>query len=295
MNRRDRLELEITRKCPYNCIHCSTSGSMEYCDFLSDEKITQILNDSKDLFNKIILTGGEPLLKTPFFFDLVLSIIEQNNQNVEIYTSGCGLSTELLDVFQKYNNIKFCVSLEGNATTHDKIYRVNGSYLTAVNFIKKSIRCGFPIKLHFTVMKTNWFDIDHILEFIIENDIHELKLFKFVPQGRGQKNQKVLEPTINHIKYVKEKIIPFLTRINIDIGGNLFENGSCCSIDNKLSITNDGYALPCLGLIKYKDSFYNINKYDLLTILHKYDAYIKNEECLCDLVKQNKVILTELF
>lgn len=296
MNTLDRLELEITRKCPYNCLHCSTSGGMNNADLLSDETILQIIEDSsKYNIRKIVLTGGEPLLKSAHFFKLLLTETVKNNQLVDIYTSGYGLTNELLSLFSKYNNIKFCVSLEGNENTHDYISQVNGSYLTAVSFIKTIKGNNNPVRLHFTVMKNNYSDLNHIVDFALENSINEIKIFKFVSQGRGIINEKLLTPSYEDITYIEKLISKYSSCIDFEIGGTLFNDEQCCSLGRKMAITNDGYILPCLGLLKYKNQYNNIKDYNLSSIIQNYTNMFNAKECLCDLFNKKIIYNLELL
>lgn len=283
----DRLELEITRNCPYDCLHCSTSASMDQVEYLTDEQIFQIINDSINFgVKKIVLTGGEPLLKTPDFFNCILSTTTENNQYVDIYTSGWGLSDELLDVFNNYTNFRFCVSVEGTEKTHDDLSQVNGSYFSTLSFIKRITLAKMPLRFHFTVMENNYRDISHVLDLALEYGVRDIKLFKFIPQGRGMINASYLDPSPEHVLYVKNQIKPYLSKMDIDIGGNLFSEEQCCSLGKKITITNDGHVLPCLGLLKFKEHFYNINQFKMQFILEKYNPLINENKCLCELYPQ---------
>lgn len=280
----DRLELEITRNCPYSCLHCSTSGGMDQVDYLTDEHIYRIIIDSPNFgIKKIVLTGGEPLVKTPDFFNFILSATTENNQYVDIYTTGWGFSDEYLEVFNNYSNFRFCVSVEGTEKTHDDLSLVNGSYFSTISFIERIILAKMPLRFHFTVMKNNYRDISHVLDLALKNGVRDIKLFKFIPQGRGMINASYLDPSPEEVLFVKNLIKPYKSKMNIDVGGNLFSDEPCCSLGKKITITNEGYVLPCLGLLKFKEHFYNINQFKMQFILEKYDLLINENKCLCEI------------
>jgi len=123
-----RIEMFLTENCPLRCDYCFVEGKNDYkkmneetakkaVDFLIRESA-----DKKDI--NIIFFGGEPLLE----FDLIKKITEYANNEAgkrnkkisyDITTNGVLFTEERLRFFQQ-NGIKFLLSIDGDAETHNR-------------------------------------------------------------------------------------------------------------------------------------------------------------------------------
>lgn len=57
------VSVEITRKCPNNCLHCSSSADSKCVEMMPYTTFTEVVTDAKMLgASTICLSGGEPFL-----------------------------------------------------------------------------------------------------------------------------------------------------------------------------------------------------------------------------------------
>jgi len=61
----ERLEIEVTRRCPLRCIHCSTrAGPETSSNDLSFKDIIKVISEFSELGGSMItVTGGEPFIR----------------------------------------------------------------------------------------------------------------------------------------------------------------------------------------------------------------------------------------
>ncbi|MCK5025696.1 MAG: radical SAM protein, partial [Nanoarchaeota archaeon] len=59
-----KLDLNITNRCNFRCVHCAFDSGIEHMSELSVKEIKKILTDTKELGGeRIDLTGGEPTVR----------------------------------------------------------------------------------------------------------------------------------------------------------------------------------------------------------------------------------------
>ena len=148
---------------------------------------------------------------------------------------------------------------------------------------KKSIEnakeFGFEKSIHFIPNKLNYKQFSEVLDFAEKMNISELRILKFVPQGRGRENagkllmsDEELQKFIEEIKKIKTK------NTNIRIGIPLFSNAYhiCTAGNDKLHIRFDGQVLPCPAFkdmnVEDIENFKSVNIYKNLS-----DLEIKNQ------------------
>src|SRR5450759_266564 len=81
------LTLEITKKCPMECILCSSDGGEPLSNEFKLSELKDIANQAKSVgVNEISLSGGEPLTY-PYILDICEYI---NNSGIDISLYTCG-------------------------------------------------------------------------------------------------------------------------------------------------------------------------------------------------------------
>ena len=89
LNNLPKLDLNITNRCNFRCVHCAFDSGCTNIQEFSLEKIREILEDTKKLGGeKIDITGGEPLARD----DLI-----------EIIKLGKELGYKVFEIFLKTN------------------------------------------------------------------------------------------------------------------------------------------------------------------------------------------------
>ena len=81
------ISVEILRKCPNNCLHCSSKSNINCNEQISFEKFIEVVDSAKALdVQTICFSGGEPFIHP----DIVRMIDYVHSKGLQtyIYTSG---------------------------------------------------------------------------------------------------------------------------------------------------------------------------------------------------------------
>ena len=98
------MNLMLTGKCNYNCIHCFNSA--DNADRMGEwdyDELIDFFDQAADCgIHSITLTGGEPMFH-PRFNDIVRAIYERNMVLEKLTTNGFFIKQDTLDLFKKLN------------------------------------------------------------------------------------------------------------------------------------------------------------------------------------------------
>lgn len=103
------ITIEITDYCPHNCRYCSSNSTKYYnkTTFIEPQIIIDILEEEGIIFDRINISGGEPLAHPKFY--QILEIVKDFAKDVVVYTNAL---THI-----RYNaNVIDSVYLEANIT-----------------------------------------------------------------------------------------------------------------------------------------------------------------------------------
>lgn len=253
----NELSIEILRRCPNNCIYCSSDSSIDCKEIISFDRYMKVVDSAVKLGLKTIcLSGGEPFLH-PQIIDIVDYALEKN-LFVNIYTSGIFMNKDQItsipyDILNSIStkNTKLIFNIEAaDKKNYNYIMGTNGNF----NFLKQSIIDSNSIMLkteaHFVPMKLNIKQIDKMITLCKELGISKISFLRLVLQGRALKNQSKILLTFDETKLLKEKLFMLKEDKSFDIriGVPLLENKSkllCTAAREKINIKYDGSVYPC--------------------------------------------------
>jgi len=254
----EEVSIEIIRKCPNSCLHCSSSSDGHCTEIIRYDQLVSIVQDAKELGAKTIcLSGGEP-----FLHDEIVDMIEFISSlglQTYVYTSGiifdehdekAPLNKGILNtISEKVTKLIFNIEA-AKSETYDKIMGTTGCF----EIMKQSIRYANDLSIkteaHFVPMKLNIGETKDVVALCEELKISELSFLRLVLQGRGLQNK--FEIYLSDEELAKYK--PLMNELNeeskipIRIGVPLTEDSSshrCKAAKGKLSIRYDGYVFPC--------------------------------------------------
>ena len=195
------LLIEITDKCPLNCLHCSSNSNIKNNKFISKEIIFDILHQGKKLKAKEFqISGGEPFLHTDLLYISLKAV--KMGYNISIYTSGNNyvknkiieISKDIFNKIEQKSNHKIIFGIHGiDKKTHEFITQKKGSYVNLLNSIRNSINAGIKTELHFVPNKININQIGQLLKFAEDIGIFKVSILRFVKHGRGDLNCNIYE------------------------------------------------------------------------------------------------------
>lgn len=260
--------LEITAKCPLNCLHCSGNCSINSIEQLSLSEIRQVLSDLSNLGCEVVeISGGEPLLHPDLVH--IIECIKKHKIEPVLYTSGNMLSDsgKMADLGVGFAEKLYAAGLRKivfnlqsfRRKTHDNITMLAGSFRNVLQAIRSAKSLGFWVGVHFVPMKLNYLDIEGLLSLCHELRVDEVGILRFVPQGRGYANKDLLELSSKEFRVLTTKLTdltlshknPFL-RIGRPIDfrcliSSVAIKPPCNAGISRCLIGPDGKVVPCPG------------------------------------------------
>ncbi len=181
------LKIEVTHRCPLNCIHCSSDAMPSNTLEMQQAACLHVLKEAATLgVRSIALSGGEPLVWPGI--ENAVGAAREADMTVTVYTSGnidcanarmkglaaAGVSTMIFSIFA------------ASRATHERVTRVRGSFEKTKAAIRASRRAGMPTGLHFVPLTDNYKELEGIAKLGRELGVSGVSVLRFVPQGRGQ-------------------------------------------------------------------------------------------------------------
>jgi len=159
-------DIEITRRCNFDCIHCYLGGMKRDSGMIRRELTTgrwlEIIDDiaaAGCLF--LLFTGGEPLLREDFTELYVYA--RKKGIIVSVFTNGSLISEPILRAFAEYPPNCVEVSLYGSTeATYEAVTRRPGMLEKCLNGIRSLVESGVQTRIKTILMKANQKDFSRI-------------------------------------------------------------------------------------------------------------------------------------
>ena len=153
-------------------MHCGSAAGKAREDELSTEETIRLCKDLKEIDCKgIALMGGEPLLRKDW--PRIAEEVHNLGMDLSIITNGWNACNP--DITKHMKDLSpecVAVSLDGGqASVHDKIRGVHGSYDRALSAIEHFINLGLPTSVITTVHKLNLRELKKIRSLLVGKGI----------------------------------------------------------------------------------------------------------------------------
>jgi len=136
----------------------------------------------------IILTGGEPLLRSNIF-DLARYGTDKGFRMV-MATNGTLMTEETVQKMKASGIQRISVSLDGpSSETHDAFRKVKGAFESSLKGIELAKRGGLEFQINTTITQMNLHLIADILKLAVDLGAAAHHIFLLVPTGRGKELQ----------------------------------------------------------------------------------------------------------
>ncbi|VBB07102.1 radical sam [Lucifera butyrica] len=184
--RLDELKIEVSHRCPLECIHCSGDAGESCVREMTLNDCERIIREAHGLgVSKLVLSGGEPL-----FWESLETVVEQASHfgmYTSIYSSGFVPNIrKKLSVLAELGLNRIIFSLHGaGATVHEWVTRKKGSFDSTLEASKEAISQGLETEFHFVPLKHNYMELQAICELAATLGVKKVSVLRFVPQGRG--------------------------------------------------------------------------------------------------------------
>jgi heme b synthase len=178
---------ETTRNCNLACVHCRASATRgPYRDELDTAEALSLLDQIAEVGKPIIiLTGGEPLLRSDIF--KIARYGTDLGMRMVMALNGTLITAKVARQLKESGIQRISVSLDGSsAETHDRFRQVKGAFegtLKGIDLLKKA---GLDFQINTTITKTNLEQIPKIQQLAVDLGAVAHHIFLLVPTGRGK-------------------------------------------------------------------------------------------------------------
>lgn len=197
----EELRIAITRKCDGSCLHCyNESGQNTDCLQSSDYlKLIDQIKQANDAFDRITLTGGEPLLEVEKV-TYIADAAKARGICVRLVTRGWELTPELCNTLKKAGITRIQIGLDSSGNTsyfdefgkqwdtfHSWLRGDEQGFAKAVNGIRLALDAGLDVSVRYSLAKANLDDVVKTYEFLNSLGVFKFKFRLLFPDGRAQK------------------------------------------------------------------------------------------------------------
>lgn len=185
---------EVTRTCNLSCVHCrAASVDKPYPNELTTDECLKFLDDVASFAKPIIiLTGGEPLLRSDIF--TIARYGDSLGLRMTLATNGTLLTREIVNEMSKANIQRVSISIDGaTAESHDAFRKVKGAFENSLRGIEMLKEGGLPFQINTTITKANLHELPAVQKLAESLGAVAHHIFLIVPTGRGKdlKDQEI--------------------------------------------------------------------------------------------------------
>lgn len=170
------VTLQITRRCNLNCIYCSESGFISDPSFEEIEKMIENLQG----VNRIIISGGEPILRSDLFS--ILQLCREKFNIVAMASNATNIDVEIAKELSKYVDY-IDVTIDGPRNIHNLI---RGSYDKITQGIWNLKQASVEYSLVMVLLDENKDYISYVVQIADVLGAKKLKILSPIPKGRGK-------------------------------------------------------------------------------------------------------------
>lgn len=252
------ISIEIIRKCPNKCMHCSSFSTESCSEVIPFELFKNVIVGAKKIgLQTVCFSGGEPFLH-PDIVEMI-EFVHGQGINSYIYSSGIYMDDsntrgpipyEIFDqIVHRVTKIIYNIEAsEENA--YDMIMGTRGCFDFLGESIRRTVEVGIIAEGHFVPNKINQYQIEQTLKYCTDLGISKVSFLRLVIHGRAYENRHKLLLSDDDLLKVEKTLIQIKNEnaYNIRIGVPLLgetEGCHCEAADGKLNIRYDGKVFPC--------------------------------------------------
>lgn len=185
------LQISLTEKCNLQCVYCKSGNiNNDVYDNLSFEDYKFLIKSMSDLgINKVIFTGGEPLLYPRIVELIKFTKNECSIEEIGIITNGI-LFYEMMYDLKDAGLTKVDISLDTLKEYKFKSVTNGGSLKNILKSIELSIKLGLEVSINCVAIEG--FNIDELYDFMLMTNYYpiDVKFRELLPKGDAIKIYK---------------------------------------------------------------------------------------------------------
>ncbi len=178
---------EVTRNCNLACRHCRASSKYgAHPDELTTGECFSLIDEIVSFSRPIvILTGGEPLLRSDIFE--IAEYGKNKGLTMVMAPNGTLLNDENVRKIISSGIKRISESIDGpDAASHDNLRQVPGAFKQACEGIGRARKAGLEFQINSTVTKRNIALLPHIMKLAKDLGAKAHHIFLLVPTGRAK-------------------------------------------------------------------------------------------------------------
>ncbi|MGC9194298.1 MAG: heme b synthase [Syntrophobacteraceae bacterium] len=178
---------ELTRSCNLACVHCRAAArDCPYEGELSLSECRKVMDEISEVAKPIIiLTGGEPLLRTDIFE--LARYGDKLGFRMTMATNGTLLTPQIVEKMLASGIQRISVSIDGaSAHTHDAFRKVQGAFEGALRGIAFARKANLDFQINTTITRANIEEFPKIHDLAVSLGAVAHHIFMLVPMGRGK-------------------------------------------------------------------------------------------------------------
>lgn len=253
----EHIDLELTRDCNLDCIHCS-AGSDRTGTELSIDNIKSILLEAKTLgLTKVGFTGGEPFRRENSLRELVKISLDDIGAKVHIHSNGATISSEIARWIKELG-IDITVTLFGsNPKTHDAITNTEGSMESTLEGLQNLLDVDASVSVFVVPMKINLHEVIPMINLVYKKGCRDIRILSLSPTGKAIYKFDELAPSEDDIRFLNKEFIKIQKELDFNLNAGFCTrlrhpvlkirkgHDSCYSAKNRIHIDALGNVFPC--------------------------------------------------
>ena len=252
------VSIEIIRKCPNHCLHCSSSSDEDCPEILDYDRFVRLIKDAHSLgADTVCLSGGEPFLHASI--SDMIEFVASLGMQTYVYTSGitydehnckASISKAVLGAISP-SVTKLIFNIEAaTSKTYDEIMGTTDCFDKMKQSVRDALANNIIVEAHFVPMKVNTGELAAVVRLCNDLGISKLSFLRLVLHGRAKLNASRLALSAESLEKIKTQIglLTGQQELAIRIGVPLTMDYSCHRCEaakGKLNIKYDGNVFPC--------------------------------------------------
>ncbi len=164
------VSFELTYRCNLRCAHCYVVNHSPLEDELTTSQVNRILDElagEKVFF--LVLTGGEIFMRDDIFE--IAYYARKKGFILRLFTNGTSITSKIADQIKEIYPQAVEISMYGaNASTHENITRIPGSFEKSINSFQLLKERGITTVFKPTLMNQNFAEYDDMKRLAKELD-----------------------------------------------------------------------------------------------------------------------------
>ena len=242
------VNIELTHRCNYNCIHCLRD--IRTTPELSTEEIIDILHQLKKAGTlELAITGGEALLREDIWE--ILDEVKRLKFSTTFFTNGSLATEDVAKRLSKYNLRAVDISIYGmDPKIHEKVTTVPGSFNKLMETIDLLQTYNLPIRLKMLLFNFNVDELPKVYEFAMQKKLQfSFDELIFIADS-GSAHPLMYTVYGEQIKFIEKYRLKLSSRERIWVDYSVEKRSGarlmCTAGRTTAAITPDGYLLPCI-------------------------------------------------